>query len=269
MKPFKLFALIFLFASVTSLAQADCTPITSLPYTIGAPGQYCLTSTLTTVLTQGAAISIGASDVVLDLQGHAIEGSGAADTSAFGILASGALADITVRNGIVRGFSMGVILSSTNGLAGHVVENIRAEGNTTAGIKVFGPDCSVHDNQVVATGGTNVGSVVQAIVVQGARARVLDNDVIGFDLTTGPGTASGVLVKGSQALIERNRVVGATSYGILIVDGSTQVAVSDNRVQGGTWGIAYEGTASGKYRDNLVAKATTSYKGGTNVGGNN
>src|SRR5262245_63933691 len=86
----------------------NCTAVTALPAVIDSSGVYCLTGSLITSMTSGTAIDIQASNVVLDLNGFRLDGTSAGQaTSAIGIH-SGTAENITVRNGIVRGFSVGI-----------------------------------------------------------------------------------------------------------------------------------------------------------------
>ena len=73
-------------------------PISSLPFTISAPGSYYVT----TNLASGLGISINASHVTLDLSGFTL--SGAAGTPTSGIDVSGTQTNITIRNGVLQGW---------------------------------------------------------------------------------------------------------------------------------------------------------------------
>src|SRR5207249_2839952 len=74
-------ALAFLFtvlAAQPAAYGAGCTPISSLPYSITAPGKYCLSGDLSISDSTSAAITISASNVLLDLDGYTLSGG---DTS--------------------------------------------------------------------------------------------------------------------------------------------------------------------------------------------
>ena len=97
-------------------AQAANIQITSLPYTISAPGTYVLTRDLSYPSQTGFAINILttlAGPVVVDFQGHTIAGGGAGSQS-FGIEIGGEseyaenTCPITIRNGTLQGFWIGV-----------------------------------------------------------------------------------------------------------------------------------------------------------------
>jgi hypothetical protein len=110
-----------------------CTAITSLPYTISAPGTYCLLGNLTTSTPGGPAITIAANSVTLDLNGHKLAGSAGPSTIAQGIVASGRRF-VVVRNGIVRGFFSGVTIDDDS--TASVIEDMIAEGNYAVGLFV-------------------------------------------------------------------------------------------------------------------------------------
>jgi len=111
----------------------DCTAITSLPYTITTQGIYCFAGNLSTSMAMGNAINIQANNVTLDLNGYKLGGLAAGDgTQAYGIYAY-QRKNITIKNGIVRGFYIGISLEDTSLLttsSGHVVAGILADQNT-------------------------------------------------------------------------------------------------------------------------------------------
>src|SRR5262249_24327505 len=68
-------------------AADGCTPITAIPFTIDAPGRYCLTRNVALPLGSGAAILIEADDVQLDLQHHTLSETAGPSTQAYGVFA--------------------------------------------------------------------------------------------------------------------------------------------------------------------------------------
>ncbi len=121
----------------------DCTDDPALP------GSYLVTANLS---SSGDSLVVAASNVTIDLNGFMIERTGGGVTA--GIRLQGSGTGITIRNGTIKGFSFGINLSGL--VAGCLIENIIAMGNTSTGIRV--PDgCIVRDN--VATG-SNFGIAV-------------------------------------------------------------------------------------------------------------
>lgn len=266
-----------IFATLLGLAllagaspAAACTPITSLPYTITSPGQYCLTGNLWTGQTNGDAITVDANYVTLDLGGYDLSGSGIASSTAYGIHAY-AQTDVTVRNGNVRGFLVGVGLEGQlNPLTSknHIVEDLRILNCFSVGIRVYGQNNVVRRNQLIGIGGstaTGTSSVV-AIGAYGTRNVVERNEVLGW--ATGAAAAYyGVMLNpSSNTLVEGNRIVEATTA--IYISYSAAVNVVGNRIWQGSYGVDYIGS-TGKYRDNLTVGVATPFFGGTDAGNNN
>ena len=241
-------SLLVLLACVLGAAPAraetvHCTAITTLPAVITVQGVYCFTGDLATAITSGNAIEIQTNNVVLDLNSFKLGGLAAGPgTTAVGIRANNRQ-NLTIKNGTIRGFLRGILLTDSGASQGHVVEDIRADQNTFQGIQVQGAGTIVRNNQVVATGGTTLAASVFGIVVVGTGPRVLNNDVIDT-VAQGTGTAWGILL--------------SSVTGGLVVN---------NRITGADRGIEIQGT--GKYRDTLTFDVTTPFTGGTAVGTNN
>ncbi len=241
-------------------AQAEttaCQAITVVPFTIPASGIYCLTGDLATNLASGEAITIAANNVVLDLNGHKLGNLAAGPTTAaVGIFALDRK-DITIKNGTVQGFTVGILLQDFSATSqGHIIEDIRADRNTQEGIEVQGRGILVRNNQVVATGGSTKGPNQGAIgiVVAGPENLVFNNDVI-HTFGTGTGTSRGIETFGS---------------GDLLV---TDLLVFNNRITQAQFGIRVNNAAStGKLRDNLTSGVGTPFDhpdGVIDAGGNN
>ena len=100
--------------------------IHSLPVTINSAGTYCLDRNLSMSATTGAAITVNANDVTVDLKGFKIDGSGAgAGTLTLGVSANGRRG-LTVRNGRIRGFFQGIQVTGT----GTTIEDLSLDSNT-------------------------------------------------------------------------------------------------------------------------------------------
>jgi hypothetical protein len=236
-----------LFAVTARAETTACQPIPSLPYTISAPGIYCLTTDLSTSMTEGRAITIEANSVVLDLNGHKLGGLGAGP----GSLAVGIYAldreNITIRNGTIRGFFAAVLLAGASSRA-HLVEDLRADRNTRRGLQVEGFGSLVRRNQVLTTGGSTSGAFTGincGILATGSGHRIVDNDVVAVLTQETPFiSAQGIHVEGSEGIVMANRVV-----------------------RSGT-GISMAGTFEVRYRDNTVTSAIVAYVGGIDAGDN-
>src|SRR5689334_9579842 len=231
-------------ADLTGAETVNCTVIKAVPTIVTAPGVYCLAKNLTTNIAAGNAIEIIVGNVILDLNGHRLDGTAGLNTLASGVFAR-EKDNITIKNGIVAGFLRGIDLGNTS--HGYLVEEIRAEGNTLAGIQVVGVGLVIRNNQVVATGNSTqagpTGGNAQGIVASGSSARVINNDVI--DVQT---------------------QLGGTTWGILFSSAPDALALN-NRISQADKGIDFS-ASTGKYRDNLTTDVPTPFTGGTAVGVN-
>jgi hypothetical protein len=234
-----------------------CTEIAALPMTIVTPGIYCLKTDLSA--TSGG-ITVATDDVVIDLNGHLLDGSSLGPTSTQnGIFASGRR-HITVRNGAIRGFRWGIRLTGplqTEGYGEHLVEKLRLDHNYSTGIEVWGDKSVIRENVVMSTAGSTIGQ--RGIFVRGRISRITDNEVL--DTVEGP-TTSAYGINGENALmavVERNTVHNVAlgpnaSFGISVGAGSV---VINNRVINMRTGILFSGIAM----DNVVGGATQSLVG--------
>ena len=223
-------------ASATVHAQ---TVITSLPYTITAKGLYVLNQDLSSSQTSGNLITVNASNVTIDFQGHFISGAvGNTSQTTYGIYAS-ERSNLTVRNGTIAHCQRGVYLngngSATTNSVNHQVDNLRVTYCYQIGIQIaYGPGSRITNCQVSQTG---YSGAVQTL---------------------------GIYVAGEGTVIQNNVVSnvtanGGNSYGI-ITDGFSRQNVVSN---------AYYGVYDGKYQDNLTTGCTYPFTNGTNAGGNN
>jgi hypothetical protein len=251
-----------------------CRPILRVPRTITSPGHYCLLRSVATDVYAGAAITIDADDVVLDLGGRILDGSAAGPaTEAVGIGALGR-SNITIRNGTVRGFLAGIQLTDQGTSHGHVVEGVTAERNTSRGIEAEGAGLRIRGNHVRQTGGSTspLGTRAYGLLLRAPESVVLDNEITG---TNASGSfVYGILATGSDgSTIEGNRIENKAlpasySFGILRPF-SFDVLVADNRITRFSEGVSFSSGSTGKYRDNLTSGVLLPFDGtGTDAGNN-
>ena len=275
---------------IASAESTLCTAITQgmLPYVITTPGIYCVNQKLTTAMTSGAAITINASNVVLDLNANAIGNLLAPmSTQAVGIFAD-SRQNVTVQNGILRGFWAGVALidhATPGNASGSAVYGITADQSRAVGIIVAGTGAVVRNSRVVGTNGSTALNPVDSsatnyavgIYVHGMGAQVIGNEVINTDCTNSclsGSSATGINLTGAPgAVVWQNRVINGTmptatnSLAIYVDPASTNLFVDYNYLSNYIDGIYIQGT--GKYRNTLTNNVTTPYTGGTAVGTNN
>jgi len=237
-------------SAADGVETSNCTPISVLPFSIDTQGSYCLTKHLSTNATTGCAILINKSNVVIDLNGFKLDGTAAGPTTDARGICAVARSNITVHNGTIRGFLIGVALVDIpNSLSsGNLVENIRADHNRLYGIEVDGSNHLIRGNHVFATGGTNIyGTAPQGIFVEyGSGTQVLDNTIndTQFDAQT-------------------------LSQAIWFL-GTANVMALHNRIEGAHIGIRFQ-NSTGIYRGNTVLNVSTpgaAYVDGTNAGEN-
>lgn len=267
-----------LIAALSMSAHAetsDCTPITSLPYTISVQGIYCLTGNLSTSITSGAAIEIQNNNVTIDMNGYKLGGLGAVDgTQATGIYAY-QRKNVTIKNGIVRGFYVGIGLEDDppyTSSSGHVVENIFADQNTYLGIGTEGLGNTVRDNTVVDTGGSTLSVNADGIAVGGSGAKIANN-AMSTTVAQDTGYSVGIYPAATDYSLVQNNTVTDTLRGTwpsyaISVGSSTGVFLRNNNLSNADYGVYMVG-ASGKYFNNLTYDIVTPFTGGTPVGSNN
>jgi hypothetical protein len=238
----------------TGAETLRCRPIAAVPYTITTPGAYCLARDLSFSASSSTAISIQASNVLLDFNGHRLAGPatvGPANSN--GISAANGVVNLTIRNGTVQGFLCGIYLGAgwnTDAYRGHVIEQMRVIDSYGIGILAAGRGTVIRDNQIVGIG-TSTGlpswGGQAGIFVLGAGTRVLDNDITKIVKSGTVGDSVGILLDVTKdALVERNRITEA------------DIGISFNA-----------GGNTGKYRDNLTSSVTTPYSGTGIDAGNN
>ena len=254
-----------------SVAAQSCTPISTVPISITAPGRYCLTQSLSSTLTSGAAISVSAADVHIDLQGFVLDGTAAgAASTANGIFHNSLQRGFELSNGTIRGFNAalnaGVYASNPNAV---ILQDLRIESSRGFGIIVVGDHSivrRVNVNRVVPQ-----GALTNAIAVTGFgnRLRFIDNDI--SDVTEiSAGIGGGISCAScTGAVYEQNRISGGAGLGTFRgIFAGAQSIVRRNTVNNADEGIRMSGSGS-KYQDNMTTQVTTAFVGGTDAGGNN
>jgi Ca2+-binding RTX toxin-like protein len=243
---------------------------------ITAPGVYTLDRDLVFSGKTGSAITIAADNVVIDLNGHTITGSRAADSFASAISAADR-SGITVRNGSIEGFFYGVRLddSSTGTVryGNHLVSNLDVSDCTFRGITVQGVgnvvrDCVVSDIQ----GTTNYDNAFACgIETLGPRAQLLNNlvtDVYARDM----GEALGISVSnnGVGTVVAGNTIRNTTfdefrSFGIW-VGGGSNVTSYGNSVTNYTYGQGWSSVNTGVFYNNTSVNCVVWFHNGNPTG---
>jgi hypothetical protein len=221
-----------------ALAAADETTfcnayIRSLPYTITTQGHYCFDRNLSTSMTSGSAITINVDFVLLDLNNFKLGGGGAGlGTNANGINSQNHR-NITVRNGNIRGFYVGIALE---GGGNYTVENNLLDGNTYIGMSIDGDLVNVHDNVVSNTGGSTAKADAVGIRVAGPTVTNAEHNIVA-NTFSGTSEAGGIFNYATYGVNDHNVVqmgsAASTKVGIFAY--STAVC-RDNTVFAATAG---------------------------------
>jgi hypothetical protein len=256
--------------AVPAAAHAEttlCTFISSAPFTIVSPGIYCLKDSV------HGGISIHADDVVLDLNGHVIEalkpGSGSGVT-AFD------RANITVRNGTIRGHHYGIQISG-KGSRSHLLEDLKITDSMDSAIVLYGDGSVVRRNMLLNNGFDTGPGARFVMFAQGNGIHIADNQVVESGIGVTVNEVVGIRTNGSGIAVERNVVSNAAigthnSRGIIVNGVATaRNSVVGNRIVNMKIGIMNGfGTAGpAVFMDNTVGGATTPFFFGVMAGTTN
>ncbi|MCA9026029.1 MAG: right-handed parallel beta-helix repeat-containing protein [Planctomycetaceae bacterium] len=151
------------FLSVISLRPTDAgdgrREIADLPIVITAPGRYVVVQDLSYSAESGAAVSIEADHVTIDLNGHVLIGSGKSDTTAIGVRAVDRK-QFTISNGTIQGFYFGIDINSPDRVNSrsreHVISGMTLDANTYFGIRLVGADSRIENCHIRSTGGSSL-----------------------------------------------------------------------------------------------------------------
>jgi nitrous oxidase accessory protein NosD len=264
---FVLLSGLFALCAVARAETTDCTVVNSVPFTINAAGIYCLKDSFYNV---SDGITVKADDVVLDLNGHTLDGQGFG--TGVGVYAVDQK-NVTVRNGTIRDFGWGVGFEDPGGKSGgHIVEDLRLTENRGAGIYAQGRAIIVRRNLLIGNG-YYLGSGTGIWIGRGPGVHITHNEIV--DMIPGDKesyTVSAIFVSGApgtsvQHNVIRNAAAAPGTTGV-VVSGSSGASVVGNRIAGMATGIRFLG-GTGLYLDNTVGGASTPFAGGTAAGATN
>lgn len=266
-------------ASAAFPASSQCIAITSVPTIITVEGVYCLTGHLNTSITTGNAVKIEVDNVTINMNGWKLDGLGAGTGADTVGIAAFNQKNITIHNGTVRGFHVGIQLiggsNPFNFSRGHHIENVRVVKSGGRGIWIEANSGIVRRNQVLDTGGSTFPGSGYAFGIQlsGPGGQILDNRITNTQASASQARAI-FLRYADGAVIEGNHIdnVSSTivdnSFGIDIVD-SPDVIVRGNSLTLMDLGMNYRTGSTGKYMNNLTNSVATRFTGGISVGANN
>lgn len=241
------FLSILLFFSYSSPARAETVTCQEVvpPAVIDTSGEYCLLQNHSLDLLTGSAVFITASDVLLDLNGYGLTNTAGPGNLSVGIFTSPDLENVTVKNGSIEKFYIGVFIQDSGigfDIGGqHLMEDLTFEGSTYIAIVMRGRGNTARRNFISNTGGvTAIIPSSYGIISYGPFAKIYGNIISNTFGLNGQGSAFGIAVnnnpEGTQ--ISGNRVINtgkdsADAYGIAvrgIGEGTAPVIISNNKV---------------------------------------
>ncbi len=258
-----------LMATAAKAETIECTVIDSIPMTITVQGIYCLTGNLASSLTSGNMIEVQTNNVTIDMNGFKLGGLAAgAGTTTRGITALDRR-NITIRNGAIRGFLLGVLLEGDAATSsGHLLEDLRFDGNTRVGAWVEGTGNIIRNNQVVNTGPGDDSSVAFGLVINDSNDSVVEGNVISS--VSESSAAEGIRVQSSSLIEVWNNTILRTEDGTanrgIVSFFADDVTIIGNRILNpagtGTFGIVdLSGSTGVNCIDNIIAGYTTAIEG--------
>lgn len=198
------------FAAVSCACQqaaAQCTTISSLPYTISAPGQYCLAADLTTSASTG--ISIGTSNVEVDCGSHSVVKNAGNALGSQGITTNyvNNLSGITVKNCKVQGFDIAIRVKATN----IEIANNRLNQPKNRGIHASGNNVRIVGNKILDAFSDAGNNFQENITVDGLSwsstaqvVRILDNTIVG---SHGNPDIAAIFADGDDVEVSGNKIL--------------------------------------------------------------
>jgi hypothetical protein len=121
---------------------------------------------------------IQSSNITIDLNGFNVSGNGAG----VGIFVNAPINNITIRNGGVKGFAVGILLGGT----GNIVKEVHVDNNTDTGM-LLGENSLV--DHVTAQGNAKHGIVMAtAATIRNSTLRANGNNPSSVGLSVGPGS---------------------------------------------------------------------------------
>jgi hypothetical protein len=271
----KIAAAVTLALAASPSARAECRAIAAVPFVITEPGSYCLAEDVGTTMTSGAAITIEANSVVLDLQDHRLGNLGAGSaTTAVGVLVRSAgpslASNVVVRNGTIRGFQTAVYAQARF----LTVEDLRIDSPWRKGIELWGGVSASIRRCQISLAEVAPAPPFEAVERAGIRLAYTDSVIVAGNevvLATGGRNAGIQLWEASITIVEGNRILLAgnqTDSGIELYLGGTNQVVG-NRITGyGAFGIVgytpspQHGPVGFDYGDNVVTGARVHYEAG-------
>ena len=266
----------------SSYADDGVTVLTELPAVITASGTYRLDADLSFPRKSGAAVTIEADDVTLDLGGNSLLGSAATDTTAIGVRTNDRKR-ISISNGTIRGFYFGIDINSPDRVdsrsTGHVIDGVALDANTYFGIRLVGSASTIEACHVNSTGGSTLerhtiphgvrligeGSVLRNCCINDLHLKRFDDgrgEIVGvhFDAARGSHMEGNTIIERTTDAddlfpVDEQR---ERTFAVWVNGGpnkDTHLTVRNNRISGFTVPLAFTPGTDGEVTDNMFAGA--------------
>jgi hypothetical protein len=236
---------------------SECGPVT-------APGTYTVTTNITAPAATNC-ITISASGVSIDLQGHTISGSGFSS----GIISTGQQQNIIIANGTITGFNQNINMN-VNYLT---ISNINALNAGFSGINNAGSFTVVSDTQANHNGKYGIYFYGNNNIVYRTTANYNGQDGMAFlqqsaTNTVSDGTANGngqhgIYFANGNSTVNDSSANNNTSGDGIFAGGSNNVLTSNTANGNGSHGISvvcpsnlYGNTANDNHDGNIVTPGT-------------
>ncbi|HVM48173.1 MAG TPA: right-handed parallel beta-helix repeat-containing protein, partial [Candidatus Acidoferrum sp.] len=271
--------------TMKSLDQVEPrTPISSVPFTIASPGSYYVTTNLTGA-SGLSGITISNNNVTLDLNGFALLG---VPGSLYAVAFASSQTNVTVRNGTMSGWRMGVHESGGNS-RNVVLDGLAIFGSATDGILMYSAatvrNCVCSSNAAIGisiTGGEisdcSAGYNVNSGIELNSQGIVRNcwsgyNGNYGIEVLTG--LVSGCSVQNNAWSGVQITGQGSTVIGNTCLDNNTSISSSyagirvegaANRIEGNMVQLnSYAGISVNTiYGSNIIIKNSAFFNGGSN-----
>jgi parallel beta-helix repeat protein len=198
-------------------------------FIISQPGSYYLTTNIVGVSSK-RGINISNSDVTLDLNGFALQGTPSAQDAIF---VNNTFTNITIRNGKINGWTtaFGIRCFATY----TTVERLTVTGNLD-GVDCAASNCVVRD--CIVSGNSRAG----ILVVIGGGSLVTGNVCVGNN-SSHDANSAGIYITGFNDRIDGNHVTGSGTggYGITVAGGTGNIIIR-NTVEGGGTNYTFDST---------------------------
>lgn len=201
-----LLAMLAAVSALTLVVAASGAPASTVQIT--TCGQTLTTSAALTqnLVCTGTGVVVGAGGITIDLRGFTIRGDG----GDYGIDDESGFDRITLKNGVVRNFFLGVTFGLGGTRADNVtVSNLVASGNANRGIDIVGSSAKINSSAVSGSGG-------YAIYVAGDSASITSS-------TVSANEDDGIYVWGESARITATSSSGNGGDGIHVFGGSASI----------------------------------------------